>query len=167
MTALPARLLASLASAVPLTDEQLDIIDCPNARRAREAAERVNWEAGMAMRDGEMQDIVHGRDNVMWQPIETAPKDGKPILGWCNHLADPYFADDSKRTLTVYASHCEGWSHVDDGANIIQWGGEDSDYDEYRNISIHISAFWYRYGSCFEEVANPTHWMPLPEPPHD
>jgi hypothetical protein len=58
-----------------------------------------------------------------WQPIETAPQDGKAILG---------YADGIMTTVTWsgrYWNLCEAGSFAEDG----EW--------------------------------NPTHWMPLPEPP--
>lgn len=54
-----------------------------------------------------------------WQPIETAPKDGRDIL-----VMDGDW-------LTI------GW-----------WSGE-----EWCRQDLHLS------------LSNPTHWMPLPEPP--
>jgi len=101
-----------------------------------------------------------------WQPIETAPKD-KPILAWCDHESDPYHLEggvgiDGK--LTLYAAHAEGLSHADTVFHIIEWGGEycggGAEEDYYC-----IPDWWFVVGSDFEQVANPTHWMPLPEPP--
>ena len=81
---------------------------------------------------------------MTWQPIETAPKDGSAILLYAN---------------------CKGWE--DCGmSRVVGW------FDQY---------WWSAYGPAFgEPVANPTygrrnpqrigscnptHWMPLPEPP--
>ena len=99
-----------------------------------------------------------------WQPIETAPKDGTPIIGWCDHEADLYYEEEGKR-VTVYAAHAEGMSHVPDGPHVLVWGGEYSEHDAYTGSSFTIPCWWFRVGSDFEEVANPTHWMPLPGPP--
>ena len=59
-----------------------------------------------------------------WQPIETAPKDGTPVLAWLvNPSGDEYIT-------VIKANRSGGW--------------------DWRSI-------------YFE----PTHWMPLPEPPKD
>jgi hypothetical protein len=55
-----------------------------------------------------------------WQKIETAPKDGGPILGW-----------DGEDVEVMHLGR-HGWTMCDG-----------------------------------EYAATPTHWMPLPEPPHD
>lgn len=65
-----------------------------------------------------------------WQPIETAPRDGTPVL--------LLFDDGLMEVGRHYgheADHHNGW-----------WSNDGLDYD---------------YG-----LDNPTHWMPLPEPPH-
>ena len=54
-----------------------------------------------------------------WQPIETAPKDGREILGWFG------------------------------SASVIRW-------------HIGTESFWT---DGFMRLREPTHWMPLPEPP--
>jgi len=72
----------------------------------------------------------------MWQPIETAPKDGTEIL-----LYDKY-KDINK------ASWIDNWCGSD-ARYQMQWciyGSMDSD-DRYRTVDC------------------PTHWMPLPEEP--
>ena len=98
-----------------------------------------------------------------WQPIETAPKDGTPIVGWCDHESDPYTLDGGK-TLTVYAAHCEGLSHVENGFHVIEWGGEYTE-EGWDGLTYTIPGWWFRSGSEFEEVANPVCWIPLPAPP--
>lgn len=103
---------------------------------------------------------------MKWQDISTAPRDGTRILGLCVHDADPYFLPNNR--ITTYASHCEsGPGQADDGVHIVQWGGEYTEYeDEYTNTpSCHIPDWWFLAETDFGTVANPTHWMPLPESP--
>jgi hypothetical protein len=104
-------------------------------------------------------------DAIFWKPIdENTPKD-RPILGWCVHDADPYFIDEGKY-LTAYGLHCEGIGHVEDGPHVLVWGGECEDYDEWRDRHYTIPAWWFRFGSEFEEVANPVLWAEVPIPEH-
>jgi hypothetical protein len=97
----------------------------------------------------------------MWQPIETAPKDGTPVLGLCVHSADPYYDGDR---LTDYGARCEGLSNVEDGPHVIAWelGQEMSEGWEYP--SYWIPGGWFLTADT-EKMANPTHWAPIPEIP--
>ena len=65
----------------------------------------------------------------VWQPIETAPKDGTPILIY----EPPYF------DATPHATYVCSW-------------------DTYKEAWVEHS------GECYAQY-EPTHWMPLPEPP--
>ena len=94
-----------------------------------------------------------------WQHISTAPKD-RPILGLCKHDADKYWYEGK---LTTYAAHCEERSNVSDGIHVLEWGGEYSESNLEEGYSFTIPNWWFRAGSHFEEVANPTHWLPIPE----
>lgn len=94
-----------------------------------------------------------------WQPIETAPKD-RPILAWCNHEADPYHEGER---LTLYAAHAESLGHAPTGHHIVEWGGGWA--DSIDDGGGWLPDWWFVAGSEFETAANPTHWMPLPEPP--
>ena len=101
----------------------------------------------------------------LWQPIETAPKD-QPILAWCDHEADPFVVDRDTGRLTLYAAHGEGFSYAPTGYHILEWGGafDDTSWEDFHQAA-HLPDWWFVAGSEFEVVANPTHWMPLPEPP--
>ena len=72
---------------------------------------------------------------MSWQPIETAPKDGRKVDLWCiNHL---HYAKAGQRVCNV------DWGTVTD------WMGNERDD--------------WRHGHG--EDLEPTHWMPLPEAP--
>lgn len=69
----------------------------------------------------------------LWQPIETAPKDGRCFIGYFYHAEQGQFYQ------------------------MISW-------------DIHADMFgrnpsWLN--SCNESWEGFTHWMPLPEPPHE
>jgi len=99
------------------------------------------------------------KDLIRWQPIETAPKD-RPIIGLCSHAADPFWEDDKGKRITTYAAHAEGLGRVPDGPHVLVWGGSYHGSEDEGNC--YIPDWWFRAGSEWEEVANPTHWAPLP-----
>lgn len=77
-----------------------------------------------------------------WQPIETAPKDGRAIWLWSDGEA--------------FLGYCEPanhlWRHNDTWTLKASWTQRESDMpDEI-------------YG-CNVTDAKPTHWMPLPDAP--
>lgn len=104
---------------------------------------------------------------MTWRPIETAPKD-QPILAWCrSECGDDRcgYHTGEGTSLCLYHGHAEGGSNFGDGLCIVEWGGswDDSTW-EYPNAAF-MPDWWFRVGSEFEEAANPTHWLPLPEGP--
>lgn len=72
---------------------------------------------------------------MKWRPIETAPRDGTAILIAGGTYSYDIYADETFNSVTI--AYWYG-NH---------WRGEDRQaHDE-----------WYTH--------DPTHWMPLPEPP--
>ena len=74
-----------------------------------------------------------------WQPIETAPKDGTWVL-LTGGTVDGSWDGDTAPMVVV-------------GQYLPPWGSE---------AIWHFA--WYDNG-YYGEYSNPTHWMPLPEPP--
>lgn len=76
-----------------------------------------------------------------WQPIETAPRDGRTVLvfGKPDNLI---FDGNLLVTFNVASSHTAHWDHIDE-------------------------AFCLSGGSWLGPFVEPTHWMPLPDPPED
>lgn len=100
-----------------------------------------------------------------WRDISTAPKDGKPILAWCDHEADPYCEDEKTGRLTLYGAHAEGMSYAPTGQHIVVWGGGFDDRSYFDPNGAHLPDWWFVAGSEFEQAANPTHWQPLQTAP--
>lgn len=72
-----------------------------------------------------------------WQPIETAPIDGTPFLGY---LPQASWHKDLVPSMAVFS---------------------------IRDTCIVFDAQWKANDECDPADWLPTHWMPLPEPPKE
>jgi len=89
------------------------------------------------------EDLADARES-RWQPIETAPKDGTQILLW----------NGAHRFLAYWDKDFS------------------SSWDEEREISIPVGAWTDGTVASWgyeenNQIKEPTHWMPLPEPPSE
>lgn len=82
-----------------------------------------------------------------WQPIESAPRDGRKII--------LFYINRAKRGRTVFAS----WL-TEERANDIDAEGVDLGEGWYERIDN-----WPDYTHIAIHEGEPTHWMPLPPPP--
>lgn len=76
-----------------------------------------------------------------WQPIETAPKDGTDVLVMYMHI------DTQVVHNAFFASEADGW----DSGDVGWWSYEHSEVSRIK----------------LDDWMEPTHWMPLPDPPGD
>lgn len=82
-----------------------------------------------------------------WQPIETAPKDGEPILiGWQDETHG-------------WQTRCAWW----DERFAPDWDKETDGVNDYRPAWTDGRVMSFNYEETYEYT--PTHWQPLPEPP--
>jgi hypothetical protein len=96
-----------------------------------------------------------------WRPIDTAPKDGSVILGWCPDAVRVNLGDE------------QVWTWPKDAALHVvplRWHEpNERTSDEagwYAPFVCVFDGVWDDPGSTSYSVgASPTHWMPLPEPP--
>lgn len=88
-----------------------------------------------------------------WQPIATAPKDGTRVK-----LLIPY----SREKFTE--EECIDYGHWDAEVEHMWWGDRHTDpnWKELRPIR---KGCWRFDGDDGAFDIQPTHWMPLPEPP--
>jgi hypothetical protein len=87
------------------------------------------------------------REPLDWQPIETAPKDGKKII--------LYYKNRNNFGRTVMGcwvtEEQANETDTDDVGLEAGWYEQIDNWDDYSQIAIH--------------EGEPTHWMPLPKPP--
>lgn len=91
--------------------------------------------------------------------MADAPRD-EPILAWCvdecgqDHCSVNSFGS---HTLCLYHGHAEGLSSVEEGPNVVVWGGSwDDSTHEY--AGGWMPDWWFLRGSEFEIAANPIAW---------
>ena len=117
-------------------------------QRTPENDERLVLEACSHLREFSRQDSSL-RDQIAqmreWQPIETAPLDGTPVLLFCPKI-------DSWTRFSGMSGIVVGW-----------WSGR-CWYSDIGEPSV-VGSEPYAVASFDREELNPTHWMQLPEPP--
>ncbi|CAB4145767.1 hypothetical protein UFOVP1204_66 [uncultured Caudovirales phage] len=90
-----------------------------------------------------------------WQPIETAPKDGTPVLLWL----DP----------PLHSNDCWSWIPFGEICVVTGWTTDteyrDGSYEWNCGFCRESSADSYGYTFPLQIDVTPTHWMPLPTPP--
>lgn len=111
---------------------------CWHEQMAHEVADALNAAALRAQ----------GRETGQWLPIETAPKDGTPVL--------IVWLDDEgvwQQRRAWFERQFEGEGYADDEAQTTIWRQA---WTDNRVASFGCEEVW---------EYEPTHWMPLPSPP--
>ena len=89
---------------------------------------------------------------MKWQPIETAPKDGSIMLLYLKRAPSErhYVVPDEVAHYTIGFWEHAAWRSIE----VEDCGGMGGELTG-----------WMPDWVCID--VEPTHWMPLPEPPHD
>jgi hypothetical protein len=90
-----------------------------------------------------------------WQSIETAPKDGTPILIW---QPVGHFGNDPRSSHMPVGALAERECSYSLDDPRLQW------FDDQR-WAIGYWRPWGGWGNRNRATVEPTHWMPLPAPP--
>lgn len=106
---------------------------------------------------------------MMWQPIETAPKD-RPILVWFDHDQDNYEDPENPGKLTPYACYADGGDFFQgSGVTIAKWSDEwwENDGWESAGPGYFMPGVWSAWfnGDFADHVVNALFWMPMPDSP--
>lgn len=93
---------------------------------------------------------------MLWQPIDSAPRNGNPILLWVPNGID---TNDAANWIPGNTLHVMiGWWDDD------RWSRQEG-YDWETPIAEEGSADSYGCAPILNLHVRATHWMPLPNPP--
>jgi len=104
-----------------------------------------------------------------WRTIDTARKDGMPILVWHDHDSDSYVENKTTGSLTPYGCYAEcNRYHKTSGPVVAVWleGYSDDDSDGWGEPTYY-PGWWFVDDTNFETPIAPTHWMPIEKPSED
>lgn len=87
-----------------------------------------------------------------WQPIETAPKDSVEVLLYTPGGIAIGAWEDIEEDAPDQPGHDAGWYACGYSCDTVMWGRTEA-------------AGFVGPGYLYEATNQPTHWMPLPNPP--
>ena len=120
-----------------LREHQRQALHDPDVCNGRMAGNPPRYQPECVSLRAELEAMRKDAERYLWRPIETAPKDGTEILVYCPRLG---VCGPAKWDVNKFAKTPRPfWSH---------WG----------------ERIW---GVTWVRSDQPTHWMPLPGPPHD
>lgn len=100
---------------------------------------------------------------IEWRTdLENAPRD-KPILGWCEHEADPGHPYDY-HLLSDYAANADALGHVEDGPHVLEWAPQVWENTDEYGSGYWIPGWWALSGSDGERFGFPIAWAEITEP---
>jgi hypothetical protein len=104
------------------------------------------WNMRFGPEAADKLEALSGR--ISWQPIETAPRDGTLVLLLVDYSEGEHWIDDEPSGLGRTIGH-----------------NNDENVGEGEGQGWQFAGWCWTHDHYVEGVGQPTHWMPLPEPP--
>lgn len=114
------------------------------------------WTGWLARARHDHAETERLREALDWQPIETAPKDMTQVL--VSYIC-------GKRRMVAHAQYTPRYTEENINSDCSEYCEEKDNYYTPEGW-YEICAAWDDYSSMKMHY-EPTHWMPLPEPPNE
>lgn len=103
-----------------------------------------------------MREWTPGRVIADWQPIDTAPKDGTAVLVLIKRPIVHWVAAICAEKILLVVTIAQWWPATKENQSFAHWISASIEQPDRYDPG---------YYQSYQRI-EPTHWMPLPDPPH-